>query len=86
MGTRDQEPPWPLAARGGCRKKITELLSVAGFEALPITVAHALAAGFFAAEHRDPFDRMLMAQAAIEGLRLVSMDSAITALIAEVLW
>ena len=67
-------------------KKLPELLSVAGFVALPITVAHALAAGFFAAEHRDPFDRMLIAQAAIEGLRLVSKDSVITALIAEVLW
>ncbi len=41
---------------------------------LPMMSAHALAAGLFAVEHRDPFDRMLAAQAIAEGVRLVTAD------------
>ncbi|MFZ1105914.1 MAG: PIN domain-containing protein [Hyphomicrobiaceae bacterium] len=46
----------------------------AGFELLPIAVAHARAAGLIAAPHRDPFDRLLAAQATSEGLVLVTAD------------
>jgi len=41
---------------------------------LPIVSTHALAAGLFAVEHRDPFDRMLAAQAIAEGVPLVTAD------------
>ncbi len=41
---------------------------------LAITSAHALLAGAFVADHRDPFDRMLAAQASIEGALLISRD------------
>ena len=47
-----------------------------GFEALPITLAHAQQAGELPPHHRDPFDRMLVAQAQIEGLTIVSRDRA----------
>jgi PIN domain nuclease of toxin-antitoxin system len=43
---------------------------------LPIRTEHALKAGGFAVEHRDPFDRMLAAQALIEGVPLVTADPA----------
>jgi PIN domain nuclease of toxin-antitoxin system len=43
----------------------------AGFELLPITVAHVRAAGLMAGTHRDPFDRVLVAQSTIDGLVLV---------------
>lgn len=43
---------------------------------LPITSAHALLAGAFDVDHRDPFDRMLAAQASIEGAVLVTRDAA----------
>lgn len=43
---------------------------------LPIVSAHALLAGGLAATHRDPFDRMLAAQSLIEGLPLLTNDSA----------
>jgi PIN domain nuclease of toxin-antitoxin system len=46
---------------------------------LPITGRHALAAGALPPVHRDPFDRMLVAQAAAEDLILVTMDAAIAA-------
>ncbi len=44
------------------------------FGTLPITVDHAMAAGRLPAHHADPFDRMLIAQAQIEGFTLVSVD------------
>ena len=45
-----------------------------GFSPLDITVLHAQRAGGFAGAHRDPFDRMLIAQAQLEDLALVSDD------------
>jgi PIN domain nuclease of toxin-antitoxin system len=45
-----------------------------GFEALPITFDHATAAGRLPPYHGDPFDRMLVAQAQLEGLTLVTRD------------
>ncbi|HEY2156865.1 MAG TPA: type II toxin-antitoxin system VapC family toxin [Isosphaeraceae bacterium] len=44
------------------------------FLPLPVTVAHALAVGSLPDHHRDPFDRLLVAQARHEGFRLVSRD------------
>jgi len=44
------------------------------FEVLPISVEHALAAGQLPGPHRDPFDRMLMAQAQIERAGVVTVD------------
>ena len=44
------------------------------FEILDITVEHAHAVGDLPAHHRDPFDRMLVAQAKVEGLTLVTRD------------
>jgi PIN domain nuclease of toxin-antitoxin system len=45
------------------------------FGTLAITVDHAMAAGRLPAHHADPFDRMLIAQAQIEGFTLVSADT-----------
>jgi len=44
------------------------------FDALEITLAHAQRAGALPGAHRDPFDRMLIAQAQAENLPLVSND------------
>lgn len=48
-----------------------------GFRELPVTFVHAIAAGRLPPHHRNPFDRMLVAQAAAEGLTLVSRDESI---------
>jgi len=45
-----------------------------GFRPLPIGFRHALTAGRLPAVHCDPFDRMLIAQASVEELRVVSHD------------
>jgi len=44
------------------------------FEVMPIFWPHAVRAGELPLHHRDPFDRMLVAQAQLEGLKLVSPD------------
>ena len=44
------------------------------FELLPIGLDHATAVEGLAMHHRDPFDRLLIAQAMVEGLSLVSAD------------
>jgi PIN domain nuclease of toxin-antitoxin system len=49
-------------------------LEAGGFEPLPISVAHAVAAGHLPRHHEDPFDRMLIAQALAEGLTVVTRD------------
>ena len=45
-----------------------------GFRPLPIGFRHALTAGRLPVVHRDPFDRMLIAQASVDELRVVSHD------------
>ena len=45
------------------------------FEMLDITFAHAYAVGDLPDHHRDPFDRMLIAQAGVEGLTLITRDA-----------
>lgn len=49
----------------------------AGFLPLQITFEHALEAGRLPPIHRDPFDRMLVAQARLEGLTLATADPEI---------
>ncbi len=53
---------------------------------LPITIRHAQTAGLFRTEHRDPFDRMLAAQAVLEGLTLLTSDPAFSAFPAATMW
>lgn len=48
-----------------------------GADLLPISHRHALRAGELDWAHRDPFDRVLVAQAQVEGLRLVTLDEHI---------
>ncbi len=51
-----------------------------GADPLPISARHAIAAGALDWAHRDPFDRMLAAQAMTDGLELVSADPAFAGL------
>lgn len=46
-----------------------------GFDTLPIAFSHAQRAGLLAGEHRDPFDRMLIAQALTEGMPLATDET-----------
>ncbi len=55
---------------------LTEQLATHGFTQLPIRWEHAVAAGRLPAHHRDPFDRMLIAQAMLEDLVVVTGDQS----------
>lgn len=57
-----------------------------GFEILPLSATHAIRAGQYGRDHRDPFDRMLAAQAVVEGMTLVSKDKWLKGLGADVVW
>jgi PIN domain nuclease of toxin-antitoxin system len=56
---------------------ISERIVRFGFSDLPITTAHAEEAAGLPSIYGDPFDRMLVAQARVEGLTLVTADAAI---------
>lgn len=61
-------------------------LQRSGFATLDVTMRHALRAGALPGEHRDPFDRLIAAQAEIEGMTIVTLDSALRAFGVPTLW
>lgn len=61
---------------GAWERRVTDLDA----DTLDLTTAHALYAGSIAWEHRDPFDRLLAAQAVIENVTLVTADPAFASL------
>ena len=62
------------------------LLQADGFQSLPIALAHGLRAGAYSQPHRDPFDRMLAAQAELERLVLITADPQLTGFPCSTLW
>ena len=63
--------------------RATQLL---GADILPIRVSHVGAVASLPDIHRDPFDRILVAQAIVEGLPLVTSDRQIAAYPVRVIW
>jgi PIN domain nuclease of toxin-antitoxin system len=57
-----------------------------GFEKLPISFSHAEAAAALPSHHLDPFDRMLVAQAILEGLTLITHDRRFKPYDLPILW
>ena len=57
-------------------RSVAQALAQSGFEELPVRLEHAQVLGRLPWHHRDPFDRMLAAQAQAEGLTLVTRDAA----------
>ena len=58
-------------------KNFSAAISGAGYTLLPITVDDALRAGRLLGNHRDPFDRMIVAQALAMDIPVISIDSAL---------
>jgi PIN domain nuclease of toxin-antitoxin system len=82
---------WEAAIKRGLGKldspnDLFSQLERAGVELLPITARHADLVGSLPLHHRDPFDRLLVAQAALEGLPLVSDDELLRRYDIEVVW
>lgn len=61
-------------------------LALLDVEWLPVTPAHAIAAGLLEMSHRDPFDRLLIAQALVERVPLVSNETVFDRFGVERLW
>ncbi|HET7028372.1 MAG TPA: type II toxin-antitoxin system VapC family toxin [Candidatus Limnocylindrales bacterium] len=57
-----------------------------GFAPLPVQVAHAVRAGALPPIHRDPWDRLLIAQAQLDDLPILSADPAIGRYDVETIW
>jgi len=71
---------WEIAIKARLGKLNVSLddvfdLSADGFRELPIRGAHARMAGELPAHHKDPFDRMIVAQTLVEELTLVTSDA-----------
>ncbi len=67
-------------------ERFAELVGADGFIHLPITHRHSLRAGSYTREHRDPFDRVLAAQAELDALVLVTRDAALSSFPVRTLW
>jgi PIN domain nuclease of toxin-antitoxin system len=65
---------------------VIERVDEAGAELLTITARHAHATGALPLHHRDPFDRLLIAQAQLERCTIVSGDGAFPAYDVPVVW
>jgi PIN domain nuclease of toxin-antitoxin system len=73
---------WEIAIKKAPEKldapdDLEDVMEANRFLSLTITISHALAVRSLPDHHRDPFDRMLIAQALHEGLRLVTRDPEI---------
>jgi PIN domain nuclease of toxin-antitoxin system len=75
---------WEVAIKAATGKwdvpaGITARLVASGAEALPVTAEHAEAVRELPLHHRDPFDRMLVAQSLVEDAVLISADTGLDA-------
>jgi PIN domain nuclease of toxin-antitoxin system len=82
---------WEIAIKRSLGKLRTpagvgSALESEGFALLPIKLGHAEALESLPWHHRDPFDRMLIAQAKVEGVDLVSRDAEIALYEVNLLW
>lgn len=70
---------WEIAIKASLgrlrpKRAVSDAIAESGFEELPLLVRHSEALSRLPHEHRDPFDRMLVAQAMTETLTLVTRD------------
>ena len=73
---------WEIALKSNLGRldvpaNVIEMIEATGFDHLPITFSHGVEAGGLPLHHRDPFDRLLVAQARLNDLVLVTRDSRI---------
>ncbi|MEI9965624.1 MAG: type II toxin-antitoxin system VapC family toxin [Caulobacteraceae bacterium] len=75
-----------LPGAGPLATNFTSMMATAKFETLPISTEHAVLAGSLAIPHKDPFDRLLIAQAMLEDLVLVSNEAVFDGFGVSRLW
>jgi PIN domain nuclease of toxin-antitoxin system len=82
---------WEVAIKRSLGKlavpaEYVSLLLDAGVQPLAVSVAHAAGVEHLPPHHRDPFDRMLVAQAEIEGAAVISRDGALRPYDVTLIW
>jgi len=75
-----------LQLPGDLERFISEQLALNAIESLPVEMSHALNVYKLPDHHRDPFDRMLIAQARLENLPILTADSQISRYPVKVIW
>lgn len=78
LGNLSLHQDWPAIIR--------RELEINGIRWLAVSLEHCAAVSTLPFHHRDPFDRLLIAQARCEGLALLTADSAFAAYEVEVVW
>ena len=82
--TKHRVGKWPEVER--LIAEYTSLLRRSRFHPLAISMEHAHRAGGLPGPHRDPFDRMLIAQGGLESLPIVTTDAVFSSYGSEVIW
>ncbi len=73
---------WEIVIKRSLKKievpeSFAEVVAAQGFDSLPVTWEHATEVGNLPLHHRDPFDRILIAQCRVENLTMISRDAMI---------
>ena len=76
---------WEISIKNGLERsdfnvdprRLWRMLLINGYRELPITSEHTVAVNDLPHLHKDPFDRILIAQARVEGLTLLTADKAV---------
>jgi PIN domain nuclease of toxin-antitoxin system len=84
IATKHRIGKWPEVAI--IARDFGALVAAENFDLLDVTPAHALLAGSMPGLHKDPFDRILAAQAKLESLTLVTADAAFQSFELELVW
>ena len=84
IATKNRLGKWPEVER--LVTDFESLLLQSRFVGLPVSIAHARLAGTLTGQHRDPFDRMLIAQARLESAVLVTGDAIFRRYRVPVVW
>ena len=84
IATKSRLGKLPEAA--GISRIIPQVLAEQGFTPVPISVEHGQRAGWLAGLHRDPFDRMLAAQAIMLDVPIATTDEVFASFGVDVVW
>jgi PIN domain nuclease of toxin-antitoxin system len=75
-----------ISLKNGWFQTIQEEMEINTIQWLPIELTHCAEVAEMPFHHRDPFDRMLIAQAIVEGMQLLSRDSRLSDYAIERVW